>query len=45
MKKQIGTYITKKVAGESYKVYIPALLPPVINLEKSTGFLFLYYEQ
>lgn len=28
MKKRIGTYITKKISGESYKAYIPPELPP-----------------
>ncbi len=28
MKQRIGKYITKKVTGESYKAYVPPLLPP-----------------
>jgi Fic family protein len=36
MKRKTGTYITKKVAGEPYKAYVPPPLPPkpAINLEK-----------
>ncbi len=35
MKRRIGTYIVKKVTGESYNAYVPANLPPIprINLE------------
>lgn len=45
MHQRIGTYITQKVSGESYKAYIPAKLPPkppidllrlYTNLEKAT---------
>ena len=41
MKSRIGTHITKKVAGESYKAYIPALLPPdpPITIDKLSGLL------
>ena len=28
MNQRIGTYITQKVAGESYKAYVPPQLPP-----------------
>ena len=33
MSKRIGTYITQKLAGETYKSYIPAKLPIKIDLE------------
>ena len=35
MNKRLGTYVIKKVPGESYKAYVPAKLPPepTINLE------------
>ncbi len=41
MNKRIGTYITKEVAGESYKVYIPPNLPlePAVDLKKLSGLL------
>ena len=28
MNQRIGTYITQKIAGESYKAYVPPKLPP-----------------
>lgn len=28
MKDRLGTHLLKKVGGESYKVYVPAFLPP-----------------
>ena len=28
MNQRIGTYITQKVAGETYKAYVPPKLPP-----------------
>ncbi len=28
MNRRIGTYITQKIAGESYKAYVPSKLPP-----------------
>ena len=38
---RLGTYLTKKIPGESYKAYIPPLLPltPPIELEKVSGLL------
>ncbi|PCH57511.1 MAG: cell filamentation protein Fic [Legionellales bacterium] len=41
MQQRLGTYITKKVSGESFKAYIPAKLPPqpAIELEKLSGLL------
>lgn len=41
MKKRVGTYVTKKISGESYKAYIPPELPPKpgIDLEKLYGLL------
>ena len=33
MNKRIGTYISKKVATESYKAYVPSLLPPKPSIE------------
>jgi Fic family protein len=43
MHKRIGTYITQKVTGESYKAYIPPKLPPEppVNLAK----LYPYIEK
>ncbi len=41
MKQKTGVYITKKVGGETYKAYIPPLLPPTppIKLENLSGLL------
>ena len=33
MNKRIGTYISKKIATESYKAYVPSLLPPKPSIE------------
>ena len=32
-KNRIGRYVTQTIAGETYKAYIPAKLPPAINLQ------------
>jgi len=41
MKKRIGTYLTHKVSGESYRTYIPPKLPPTppIDLERLYPYL------
>ena len=41
MNKRIGTYITQKVLGESYKAYIPPKLPldPPVNLAQLYPYL------
>ena len=41
MQRKIGTYVTKKTAGESFKAYVPARLPPTpaIQLGKVSGLL------
>jgi len=31
---RVGTYLSTKVGGESYKVYIPSRLPPPIDFSK-----------
>jgi Fic family protein len=33
MNKRIGRYVTKKIAGEGYKAYVPPKLPPDPNLD------------
>ena len=39
MKRTVGEYVTQTVAGERYKVYLPAPLPPVPPLALETGLL------
>ncbi len=41
MNSRLGTYVPIKIPGESYKAYIPALLPPdpPVQLEKHSGLL------
>ena len=41
MKRRIGTYITKKVPGESYKAYIPPELPPEPAIELNKLYPFI----
>lgn len=33
MNKRIGTYINQKIAGESYKAYVPPALPPIPSID------------
>jgi Fic family protein len=39
MKRKVGEYVTQTVAGESYKAYLPAPLPPDPPLVLDTGLL------
>lgn len=41
MNRRIGTYITKKIATESYKAYIPAQLPPHPSIEITRLYSYL----
>lgn len=43
MKRNVGTYITQKVVGESFKAYIPAKLPP--NPSIDMGKIYPYLEK
>jgi len=39
MKRNVGSYITKKIPGESYRAYIPPKLPPTLAMEGLYGLL------
>ena len=41
MNKRIGTYITKKVATESYRAYVPSQLPPEPPIDVSSLYPYL----
>ena len=41
MNKRIGTYISKKVATESYKAYVPSPLPPKPSIEVNKLYPYL----
>jgi len=41
MNTRIGTYITQKISGASYKAYVPAKLPPEPPIELKTLYPYL----